>query len=110
AKTLLAEARDGDVRRDAALRLEELRVHDAARRAVDQVARHALEQRQRARPAHLELAEGAHVDDAGRLAERRVLFADELEPGRPGPAERALVGPRAPPGMPIFEMLGALPA
>ena len=61
-------------------------------------------------PAHLDLAERAHVDDADALAYRLVLGGDEVVVRRTRPAEPALVLAGAPPGLARVEVVGALPA
>src|SRR6202011_6214144 len=64
-----AQSRDCDVRGDAAVLLQELRVDDAADGPVDEISGHTLQQRQSARARDLDLSEGAHVYDACTLAE-----------------------------------------
>src|ERR1700704_5405214 len=87
-----AQSRDGDVRGDAAPLLQELRVDDAADWPVDEVAGHTLQQRQRASARDLDLSERAHIDDAGMLAESRMLLRHLVEVGRAGPSKAALIG------------------
>src|SRR3984893_8083980 len=105
-----AEPGDGDVPRHPSAAVEELGADDTADRPVDQVARHAFEQRERSRTVQLDLPERRHVDDPDAFAEGAMLLGLQLEPWRPGPAEAALVGTRSPPGPSRLEVLGSLPA
>ena len=105
-----AQSRDGDVRGDAAVLLQELRVDDAVDRPVDQVAGYTLQQRQRASARDLDLSERAHVDDAGTLAESLVLLRHLVEVGRAGPSEAPLVSTGATPWPPRFVVVDPLPA
>ncbi|HEX3345488.1 MAG TPA: selenocysteine-specific translation elongation factor, partial [Polyangiaceae bacterium] len=63
AEAVVGQARDREVGDDAAARVEELRVDDAADRPPDAVVADPLQQRQRPRPARLDLAERRQVDD-----------------------------------------------
>ena len=90
--------------------VQKLRVDDASRVAVDPVAGDAFEQGQSAGALDIDLAERGHVDQADAIADRGVLRGHVLEPRRPHPAELALVGSRAPPGLPRVEVVRALPA
>src|SRR6185369_5650576 len=110
AKPLVAQARDGEVGDDAAPVVQELRVDDRTGRTVDPVVGNALEQGKGARPRDLDLSEGRHVDDPDALAERAMLLRDEVEIRRCRPAELALIGARAPPGLAGTEIVGPLPA
>ena len=65
---------------------------------------------QRARALDGGLAERRHVDDAGPLAERRVLRPEAVEVRRRRPAERALVGAGPAPRPAGLEVVGPLPA
>src|SRR5213593_1436650 len=85
-EAIRAPARDGQVALDPAARVEELRVDDAADRAVDVVVGQALQQRERTWPAHVELAERGEVEEPDPLADGPVLDADALEEGSPRPA------------------------
>src|SRR6185436_13536859 len=90
--------------------LEQLCVDDAPHRSVDEVAGGALQQRQRARAADLDLPEGAHVDHPRPLPERGVLLGDAVEPRWARVAEPALVRAGAAPRAAGLEVLHALPA
>ena len=110
AEALLAEPRHGHVADDAAALVEQLRVDDRTDRPVDAVAAHAVEQAERIRSSHLELAERRQVDDADPFPHRRVLDGDPVVERRPGPTERALILTCAPPRLARAEVVGALPA
>src|SRR6476660_3555748 len=72
-------------------------------------AGHPLEQRKRAWPGDLYLAERAHVDDAYALAKGAVLLGERVEVGRLCETERALIGARAAPGLPGLKVVRPLP-
>ena len=110
AEAILGQPRHRDVGEDAAAGVEHLRVDDCADRPVDAVAAGALQQREGAGALDRRLAERRHVDDAGPLAERRVLGAEPVEVRRRRPAERALVGAGPAPRLTGLEVVGALPA
>src|SRR2546430_11491403 len=62
--------------------VQELRVDDAAGRTVDVVVGEPLQQGQRPRPGHVELAERGEVEDPSALAHRAMLGAHALEEDR----------------------------
>src|SRR5205814_9601980 len=77
---------------------------------VDVVVGEPLEQRQRPRPGHVELAERGEVEEPSPLAHRAMLGAHALEEPRPRPAPRALIRAGAPPGRAGLEIVRPLPA
>src|SRR5581483_10591142 len=107
AEAVLREPRDRHIAHDVAALVDELRVDDRADRAVDARVAHALEHVEIGR---LELAERCHVDDPEALSDRGVLDGDPVVPGRPRPADRALVLPGPPRRLARAEVVGALPA
>src|SRR5258708_30060258 len=94
---LVAQPRDGHIRGDAAILLQQLRVDDAADGPVDKVAGHALQERQGAGAGYVDLSKRRHVDDAGPFAEGSVLLGHHVEVRRARPAKTAPVGAPAPP-------------
>src|SRR5207302_2169337 len=104
------QSRDGDDSGDPAPKYQQLRVDNASNRPVNKVTRHSLEERQRAGPCDLDLAERAHVDDADSLPKSTVLFGERLEVGRPGEAEPALVCAGPSPRLSRLEVVGPLPS
>src|SRR2546428_4434184 len=106
---LLTEPRDGDVPGDPAAPVEQLGVDHAANRPADAIPGDTLEQGQRSLTIQLDLPERRHVDDPDAFAEGAVLLRLQPEPGRPAPAEAALVCARSPPGLVRLEVLGPFP-
>src|SRR2546423_3837933 len=107
---LQAESSDGDVTRDPAAAVEQLRIDDAADRPVDLVPGNPLEQRERAWAGELDLPEGCHVDHPHAFAKGAMLRGLQREPWWPVPPETALVRARTPPGPARLEVLGPFPA
>ena len=78
-EAIVGEPRDRHVGFDAAALVAELRVDDRADRTIEIVDGEPLQQRERARSAHLVFRERAHVDQRDALAHRAMLGADRVE-------------------------------
>ena len=79
----LGKPRHGQVGLDAAARVEQLRVGEAAGRLVDVVGADPVERAQRILAGQFVFGEGRLVEDADRLAHMPVLVADRAEPVLP---------------------------
>src|SRR2546425_1261441 len=91
-----------EIRLDAAVRVEQLRVDQPAERDVDVIGAEALEHREGVGPLQPELAERGLVEEPDRLADRAVL-PPQRPSGRPPPTiHSATARPApAPEAMPI---------
>src|SRR5207302_844188 len=109
-ESILGQTRDGHVRDDSPIFLEQLRVYDASYGSIDEVARNPLQMRQRIWPSELDLSKRAHVDDADSLAKGAVLFGEPVEVGRARESEAPLVGAGPTPRLPRLEVVGPFPS
>ena len=109
-ESLLGQTRDGHVRDDSPIFLEQLRVYDASYGSIDEVARNPLQMRQRIWPSELDLSKRAHVDDADSLAKGAVLVGELVEVGRARESEAPLVGAGPTPRLPRLEVVGPFPS
>jgi hypothetical protein len=112
ADPVTAEARDRQVGDDAPACVEELGIDNPARRNVEVVVAHALQQRERPRPFDFDLAERREIKQAGAFPHGGVLLPQALEEGRrsPLPVGLSLVGAGPSPRATGLDVVHALPA
>src|SRR5439155_7905125 len=91
-------------------RVEELRVDHAPHLPINIVGGETLEQPERSRPTHVDLAERGEVEQGNPLPHGLMLGPDQLEESGSAPTPSALIGPRAPAGPSGLEVVDALPA